>query len=213
MVFLLPETAFDRNAVVVDEKEARRHPFLNYRPLPEKERTKPWGYFIRFLQMFRYYDIAIAVVYFCWTYYWWVLTVITMVPAAYEQYAADIQGLLFIGLIVGTVISEIFLSGSLSDRLVARLAAKNNGIRTPEQRLWLMHPASVLTFVGITLFGWSVDKNTHWVVGQVGTALFAADIQIGNTSISAYFIDCEPEQTMSSVAFYTVRTIPLHQWR
>lgn len=211
MLFFLPETAFDRNAVVTGEKQSTKHPFLNYRPLPEKERTKPWSSLLRFFVMFTYYDVAIAVIYYCWSWYLWILTVVTMIPAAYAQYSADIQGLLFLGLLIGTLFSEIFLAGTLSDRLVARLAARNDGVRTPEQRLWLIYPAALLTFIGLTIFGWSVQMNYHWIVGQVGLALFGAGIQSGNTSISTYMVDCHPERTMDSVVFYTVREMVSHE--
>ena len=68
-----------------------------------------------------------------------------MIPYAYPQYAPKIQGLLFLGLIVGTLISEIFMSGSLSDLIVARLAKKNGGVRVAEMRLWLAYPAALLS--------------------------------------------------------------------
>lgn len=209
MLFFLPETSFDRVAVVSGEKHATRFPFINYKRIQEQKRTSPWSSFVRLFKMFSYYDVAIAVIYYCWTWYWWVLTVLTELPAAYAQYTVEIQGLLFLGLFIGTLFAEIFLSGTLSDKLVARLAARNGGIRTPEQRLWLLYPGAILTFIGITIFGWSVEKNTHWIVGQVGLALFAAGIQQGNTMICSYMVDCHPELVGDSVIFYTVSVASL----
>ena len=115
MIIALPETAFDRRAVLEEEKEPARQPFLLTKPLYERTRTMPWSYLLRFFKMFTYADVAIAVIFFCWTWYWWILTVITMIPAAYPQYSASTQGLLFLGLLVGTLVAELFLSGSLSD--------------------------------------------------------------------------------------------------
>lgn len=68
-----------------------------------------------------------------------------MLPAAYEEYKVDIQGLLVIGLMLGTVVAEVGFSGRLSDWMVARLAAKNDGIRVPEMRLWLAHPGALFS--------------------------------------------------------------------
>lgn len=77
--------------------------------------------------------------------YWWVLSIITYIPVAYVQYKPETQGLLFIGLILGTLISELLFSGTLSDILMAKIAKRNDGVRIPEARLWLMYPAIVLS--------------------------------------------------------------------
>ena len=68
-----------------------------------------------------------------------------MVPAAYEMYTPLIQGLLFLGLFLGTLVAEICCSGRLSDWIVERLARRNGGVRVPEMRLWLAYPAIVIT--------------------------------------------------------------------
>lgn len=70
---------------------------------------------------------------------------ITMIPAAYPQYTPLIQGLLFLGLLVGTVVSEVCCSGRLSDYIVKRLAKRNGGVRVAEMRLWLVYPAVFVT--------------------------------------------------------------------
>lgn len=91
----------------------------------------------------------------------------TMEPLAYETHSVQVQGLLFIGLLVGLVFAELFCSGRLSDWLVTRLAHKNDSQRMPEMRLWLGYPAAVVSSVGLILWGISVDKNWHWMTGQV----------------------------------------------
>jgi hypothetical protein len=78
---------------------------------------------------------------------------------------------LYLGLIVGTLISEVFFSGSLSDWIVIRQAKSNSAHKTPEMRLWLAYPAAVLTAVGLVVWGVSVDGGYHWMVGQVAFAL------------------------------------------
>ncbi|GJC83679.1 hypothetical protein ColLi_06517 [Colletotrichum liriopes] len=88
-----------------------------------------------------------------------------MIPVAYIGHSPQIQGLFFIGLIVGTLVSKIFFSGKLSDWLVVRLAKRNGGGKTAEMRMWLAYPAALLTS------GVSIDKAYHWMVGQVDFAL------------------------------------------
>lgn len=58
-----------------------------------------------------------------------------MLPAAYATYSIHVQGLFFIGLILGTVFAEVFFSGRLSDLLMVRLAKQNNGMHLVPCRL------------------------------------------------------------------------------
>ena len=87
------------------------------------------------------------------------------------------QGLLFIGLILGTALAEALCSGRLSDYLVAKLSAV--GSRTPEHRLWLYWPAAAATAIGLALFGCSIQFQWHWMVVEVSLAIVAFGIQIG----------------------------------
>ncbi|KAL4889583.1 major facilitator superfamily domain-containing protein [Aspergillus ambiguus] len=178
--------------------------FINVRPVPGMRHPKPWDAVIRFLLTFQFPVVVIAVIGYSFLWYWWVLSVITMVPAAYASYTPLIQGLLFLGLLIGTVVSEISCSGRLSDYIVTKLAKRNRGVRVAEMRLWLAYPAIILTAIGLILWGVSVDKSYHWMVGQAAFFLFAAGIQIGNTVTSSYIIDSYPLQSTSVVIFYAV---------
>ncbi|KAF7593294.1 hypothetical protein BBP40_011673 [Aspergillus hancockii] len=178
--------------------------FFNPRPIPGLRHPKPWDAALRFFLTFQYPVVVISVIGYSFAWYWWVLSVITMVPAAYAEYSPLIQGLLFLGLFLGTVVSEVCCSGRLSDYIVKRLAKKNQGVRVAEMRLWLAYPAILITAVGLILWGISIDKSYHWMVGQVAFFLFAAGIQIGNTVTSSYIIDSYPLQSTSVVIFYAV---------
>jgi MFS family permease len=143
-----------------------------------------------------------------------------MEPAAYVDYKLQIQGLFFLGLIVGVVLAEIFCSGRLSDWVVRRLTLENGGERFPEMRLWLGYPAAVSSSTGLILWGLSIDRKWHWMTGQVafflcesrsksegGIVLMKADaagLQVGNTVLSTYIVDNYPEHAMEAITFYTV---------
>jgi hypothetical protein len=75
--------------------------------------------------------------------------------------------------------------------------------------------------VGLIVWGISIDKGYHWMVGQVALflckyvcvandlftyaiSIVAAGIQIGNTVTSSYIVDSYPLQSMSVVTFYAV---------
>lgn len=70
---------------------------------------------------------------------------ITYIPAAYPAYEPQIQGLLFGGLILGTLLSELFCSGTVGDYLMLKLTINNGGVRLPEMRLWLLYPAIAIS--------------------------------------------------------------------
>lgn len=132
----------------VDLKRTTKLSFINIKPVPGMRHPKPWDSILRFVLTFKFPIVVIAVGIYCFAWYWWILSIITMLPAAYGSYSPQIQGLLFIGLLLGTLFSEVFCSGRLSDAIVLRLAKKNEGIRTPEMRLWLAYPAALLSASG-----------------------------------------------------------------
>ncbi|KAJ5160155.1 uncharacterized protein N7482_007159, partial [Penicillium canariense] len=187
-----------------DLPRTKRLPFISLRPIPGMKHPKPWDSITRFFLTFRFPTVAIAVIGYSFTWYWWVLSVITMVPAAYANYTPLIQGLLFLGLFLGTIISEICCSGRLSDYIIEKLAKNNGNVRVAEMRLWLAYPAVLITTVGLILWGISIDRSYHWMVGQVAFFLFAAGIQIGNTVTSSYIVDSYPLQSTSIITFYAV---------
>ncbi|GES63888.1 MFS transporter [Aspergillus terreus] len=194
----------DSTTQLAEVSRTKNLPFINLRPVPGMRHPKPWDAVVRFFLTFQFPVVVIAVIGYSFVWYWWVLSVITMVPAAYASYTPLIQGLLFLGLLIGTVVSEVCCSGRLSDYIVGKLARRNGGVRVAEMRLWLAYPAILLTALGLILWGVSVDKSYHWMVGQVAFFLFAAGIQIGNTVTSSYIIDSYPLQSTSVVIFYAV---------
>lgn len=133
------------NASEVDLKRTKSLPFVQLLPVPGLRHPKPWDSVIRFILTFKYLAVSVCVFVYCFMWYWWILSIITFIPSAYAQYSPQIQGLLFLGLILGTLVSEMFCSGRLSDYIVMRLAKKNGGVRIAEMRLWLAYPAALLS--------------------------------------------------------------------
>ncbi|TQB72797.1 hypothetical protein MPDQ_006440 [Monascus purpureus] len=201
------ETAHTQPSEKQEETSVRRTKklfFFNFRPVPGILHPKLYDSVVRFVLTFCFPVVTIGVLGYCFLWYWWVLSVVTMVPAAYANYGPLVQGLLFLGLFIGTMVSEAFFSGKLSDYIVERLAKSNGNVRVAEMRLWLAYPAIALTGVGLIVWGVSIDMHYHWMVGQVAFALFAAGVQMGNTVISAYIVDAYPLQSMSVITFYAV---------
>jgi MFS family permease len=191
-------------AEVVSLPRTKKLFFINIKPVPGLRHPKSWDSILRFVLTLKFLAVTITVGVFCFLWYWWVLSVITMLPAAYVQYTPQIQGLLFIGLLLGTLFAEVFLGGRLSDWLCVKLAKSNGGTRLPEMRLWLIYPAGTLSAIGLIIWGISIDKGYHWIVGQIAFFLFAAGIQMGNTTVCSYIVDAYPLQSMSVITFYSV---------
>ncbi|KDQ20585.1 hypothetical protein BOTBODRAFT_61695 [Botryobasidium botryosum FD-172 SS1] len=232
LVLLLPETAFARDLAPQRTsktgeipptspsswKTIRSGPWFNYKPIFGIQHPHIWDTTVRAFKLFAYPNVALSIIFYCWTWYWFILCVIAMIPAAYPNDSPQTQGLLFLGLIIGTLIAEAFFSGSLSDRLVRYLSRKRarsgedpadanvgaHSMRSPEMRLWLYWPAAIFTAVGLVVFGCSVQLSWHWIIGQVGMALFAFGIQIGNTITTVYAVDCYPQYAMDVTVFYSL---------
>lgn len=154
-------------ATDVDLKRTKKLPFINIKPVPGMRHPKPWDSIVRFIGTFKFTVVTVAVMTYCYAWYWWILSIITMIPAAYIDYSPQSQGLLFIGLLLGTITSEIFCSGSLSDWIVIRSTKRNNNVKEPEMRLWLVYPAILLTSIGLIIWGISIDMGYHWIVAEV----------------------------------------------
>ncbi|CZT21598.1 related to MFS transporter [Ramularia collo-cygni] len=225
-IFFLPETLYPRKTMlerykragITSENEKRTQPshgvdeikrtkslgLANVKPVPGMKHPKVWDTPVRFVKAFKYAAVPIAIFTYCFGWYWWILSVITLIPVAYATYTPQTQGLFSIGLIVGTLISEIFFSGTLSDWLLVKLASRPGTTKNAEMRIWLVYPAAILTGIGLIIWGISIDRDYHWIVGQVAFAFIGAGIQMGNTSVCAYVVDAYPMQSMSVVVFYAV---------
>ncbi|CAG7848404.1 SubName: Full=Related to MFS transporter, putative-Neosartorya fischeri {ECO:0000313/EMBL:CCA73663.1} [Serendipita indica DSM 11827] len=196
MLFGMPETAPSTFS------HDRKQPFLNVTPIPNVTRPKLWSTTVNCLRMFAYPKVAIPIVFYCWAWYWFIMCPITMIPAAFPTYSPQTQGLLFIGLILGTALAEALCSGRLSDNLVTKFSIA--GSRSPEHRLWLYWPAAAATVLGLILFGCSIQFSWHWMIVQVSLAVMAFGVQIGNTTTVSYCVDCYPNLAMDVTAFYSL---------
>lgn len=76
----------------VDLRRTKKLMFVNVAPLPGMVHPKPWATLLRFVKTFKYAVVPISVMTYCFGWYWWVLSVITLIPVAYEDYSPQTQG-------------------------------------------------------------------------------------------------------------------------
>jgi hypothetical protein len=129
----------------VDIERTTNLSFISLKPLPGMRHPRPWDSLVRFGLTFQYPVIVLPVIAYCFTWYWWILSIIAMIPAAYPTYVPSIQGFLFTGLLLGTWFAELVCSGTLSDWIVRKLADRNGGVQVAEARLWLAYPGALLS--------------------------------------------------------------------
>lgn len=64
----------------------------NVTPVPGIKHPKPWDTIVRFIKTFKYLVVTVSVMAYCFGWYWWVLSVVTLIPIAYETYSPQAQG-------------------------------------------------------------------------------------------------------------------------
>jgi len=114
-----------------------------------------------------------------------------------------IGGLNYISLGVGFFFG-VQITAPLNDATFRRLKKKNNDTPLPEFRVPLMIPGSLLVPCGLFIYGWSAQYHTHWIVPNLGAALFSAGVIVCFQCIQTYLIDSYTRYAASAVGAATV---------
>ncbi len=103
-----------------------------------------------------------------------------------------------LGLTVGTQVL------SINDRIYCTLKKRNNGVGKPEFRVPLMVVGSLLVPIGLFWYGWNAQAQTHWIMPNIGAAIFAAGSIMGFQGIQTYLVDAYTRYAASATAAGTV---------
>ncbi|KAJ4358612.1 uncharacterized protein N0V89_003196 [Didymosphaeria variabile] len=104
-----------------------------------------------------------------------------------------------LGFFLGTQITA-----PLNDAIYRRLKKKNNGVGKPEFRVPIMIPGSILVPVGLFWYGWSAQAKVHWIMPNIGAAVFCAGVIISFQCIQTYLVDSYTRYAASAIAAATV---------
>jgi len=132
--------------------------------------------------------------------------VLSTFPGLWERTYGEsvgIGGLNYISLGVGFFLGTQ-ICAPCQDRIYRALKARNNGVGKPEFRVPLMLPGALLVPVGLFWYGWSAQAKTHWIVPNIGAAIFAAGTIIGFQCIQTYIVDSYTKFAASAVGAATV---------
>jgi MFS family permease len=82
------------------------------------------------------------------------------------------------------------VAGRLIDGIYGRLKSRApNGEGRPEFRVPILFLSTLLIAGGLFIYGWSVQAHTHWIVPNIGAAIFCAGASMTFTALQTYTID------------------------
>ena len=67
-----------------------------------------------------------------------------------------------------------------------------------------MIPGAALVPIGLFIYGWAAQARTHWIVPNIGTAIFAAGNQMVFQCCQTYIVDAYTRFAASAIAATTV---------
>lgn len=123
-------------------------------------------------------------------------TLPTLWTESYHQSIAT-SGLNFISLIIGLTIGSQ-CGAWFTDRLWR--CFQKRGAVAPENRALLMLPGAFFVPIGLFCYGWSAQAHTHWIVPNLGIAIFGTGTQLGVQCLQAYIVDTYGQFTASALA-------------
>ncbi|KAL1883778.1 hypothetical protein VTK73DRAFT_8314 [Phialemonium thermophilum] len=118
--------------------------------------------------------------------------------------SVEIGGLNYISLGLGMWLGSQ-LCAPLQDRIYAYMKRREGvTIGRPEFRTPMMVPGALIVPVGLLIYGWSAQYKTHWIVPNIGVALFATGTIICFQCIQGYLVDTYTLYAASAVGAGTV---------
>lgn len=95
-------------------------------------------------------------------------------------------------------------AGPANDRIYAYLKRRHGGQDCPEYRIWLMIPGAIIVPAGLLIYGWSAAAEMHWILPNLGIAVYSFGLLMGYQCIQAYVLDCYPVYAASAMGALTV---------
>lgn len=118
--------------------------------------------------------------------------------------STEIGGLNYLALGIGLFLGSQ-LCAPVQDRIYAALK-KRYGVTTgrPEFRVPMMIPGSIMVPIGLLIYGWAAQYRTHWIVPNIGVAIYNAGTIMCFQCIQGYLVDTYTRFAASAVGAGTV---------
>ncbi|EDN90845.1 hypothetical protein SS1G_00245 [Sclerotinia sclerotiorum 1980 UF-70] len=104
------------------------------------------------------------------------------------------------GSILGTIICAKFLNRSYRYAAARHEERTGTAASMPEFRLPFLQVGMMIVPIGLVIFGWSAEKETHWVVPLLGACIFGLGMLMGYVCIQKYLVDAFEEYAASALA-------------
>ncbi|KAJ5637224.1 hypothetical protein N7490_007103 [Penicillium lividum] len=105
----------------------------------------------------------------------------------------------YIALGIGAVAGAQICS-YVNDRIYQALAARNGGKGSPDFRLPTMLLGAILAPIGLFWYGWSAEERIHWIMPDLGGAIYYAGFIMGLVNVHMYVIDTHGMDSASAIA-------------
>ncbi|PYH96558.1 synaptic vesicle transporter [Aspergillus ellipticus CBS 707.79] len=142
--------------------------------------------------------VALYMGYLFGTMYLMLATFPTMWAENYGE-SSGIGGLNYISIAIGSVLG-IFVNFKFIDRIYVRLKAKNGGVGQPEFRTPTMVIGAFMVTTGFFWYGWSVQGHVHWIMPDIGIAIFSAGAMGCLQGMQTYVVDSYTTYAASAMA-------------
>lgn len=117
----------------------------------------------------------------------------------YYHQPASVSGLHYIAMVIGTTIGSQ-VGGRVTDRLWKHYTGKAGGQTAPEYRVPLMIPGAILIPLGLVWFGWAAQSRAHWIVVDIGVAVFGCGIILSTQAMQQYVMESYRDYVASASA-------------
>ena len=113
------------------------------------------------------------------------------------NWSAALVGCVYAGPIIGAAVASLW-SGNAADWIALKLARRNNGIREPEHRLWVLAVSGIMSAAGLMIWGIGAYHNVHWVGLVFGLGMLTFGCGTGGSIAVSYNVDCFKEMAGES---------------
>lgn len=132
-----------------------------------------------------------------------VLTTLPVLWTTRYHESIGIAGLNYISLGIGYLIGTQS-TARINDVIYKLLKERRGeGVGRPEFRLPLLILGSIFVPLGIFCYGWSAQAHLHWIVPNIGLAIFGVGMKIATQCTQTYAVDTYPLYAASAAAANT----------
>lgn len=105
-----------------------------------------------------------------------------------------------VGTIIGTVICSRYLNRSYAYMRKRQLRKTGSDEHNPEHRILFLQLGMIIVPSGLTVFAWTAEKQTHWILPLIGATTFSIGMLMAYVCIQTYIVDVYKEYGASALA-------------